>query len=175
MAQELKIYQKKSKLLLGAIGCVVFAILAFFMLISGPSAASVFPPLRWPIVFYPISIAALLGALYFLFIATRGLLKPKPQVILANDGVTVDGFSGRFRADWHDLSGYALHTKALCVLKLKDPEAFVSRQPEGRPRVTARALTDRFGSPFLIDTANLATDMEAIRSVVDNHLQELKS
>ena len=169
----MEIYRKKNKLLLGLAGCVAFAVLALAMLAGGPSPDSVFPPFRWALFFYPLCLVLLAGSLYFASIAAKGLRNPKPLLTLTDEGVVADGFAGQYRASWDELSGYAMQSGSLCVLKLKDPEGFVARQPDGRPRKVARSLTDRFGSPFLIDTANMEPDLASIRAWLEGRLPEL--
>ncbi|MFV0643035.1 MAG: hypothetical protein ACK5NN_00815 [Sphingomonadaceae bacterium] len=171
----MEIYRKKSKLLFGLIALTLFAILGVTMLVSGPSTDSVFPPFRWPWLYYPLSLAVLVGSIWFAYIAAKGLYDPRPEIILSKEGITINGFAGRISANWSELKGYTVSNGKLCVLKLKDPEEFIARQAKGRPRNTARTLTDRFGGPFLINTEHVDADWASIREYLAEHLQELKS
>lgn len=171
MTSELKLYQKKTRLLVGGGAMGIFLVALIFMLISGPNPDSVFAPFRSAMIFYPMAIGgiALLG--YFVWFAYKGLTNPKPRVTISDAGVAVDGFSGRFNANWDEFSGYAVANGPIYVLKLKDLQAFTSRQPAGRQQETVKALSQRFGSPFLIEIGMLDTDEETVRKAVSARLQ----
>ncbi|MGQ3670923.1 hypothetical protein ACT6QG_00815 [Xanthobacter sp. TB0136] len=175
MAAELKLYQKKNKLILGSIGIAVLLVALVVMLINGPDPDSVFGPLRIPELFYTIGIAGVALTLCLLKFALTSLRHPRPRVILSAQGIIVDGFSGRFNANWADVQGYKLASASIYMLHLKDIRSFVENQPSGRPRETARGLSEKFGSPFLIETGMLDADPAAIRDFLEKHVQELKT
>lgn len=174
MASELKIYQKKRNLIVGGLSLALLCVGLIWLLITGPNPDSVFFLFRSPNNFYPIVICGLAFFLYLIHYAVRRLLHPKPLVILSREGVVVDGFAGPFCASWDELSGYALHKTSIYVLHLKDPQDFIARQAAGRPRQSATALLEKFGSPLLIEPSMLDIDRPTLQNYLNQHLQELK-
>lgn len=170
MAVEFKLYQKKSKLIVGAVVMAVFFVFMIFMLFSGPNPDSVFRPFRSALVVYPMAVAGIALTGYLLYFAANSLRNPKPRVVLSHEGVLVDGFSGRFSANWEAFDAYSVDAKQTYVLQLKDLQGFLAAQPAGRPQQTAKVLSERFGSPFLIETAILEGDVAGIQPVLDARL-----
>lgn len=162
MAQELKFYPNKTRLLAGGGVLAMMLVGLIIMMIKGPNPDSVFPIFASAPIVYGMGILGIGGILYLLRFVFKGVSNPRPGVALTADGVSVNGFSGQFTAGWDDFSSYTLHGAASYVLRLKDAPAFIARQPEGRPKVTAQTLTDRFGSPFLIEMGMLEGDKTQI-------------
>ncbi|KNY13544.1 hypothetical protein AKG11_28400 [Shinella sp. SUS2] len=173
MESELKLYQKKQKLMLGGLGVAALLTALVVVLISGPDPSSVFGPLRVPAIFYPLGLAGLALTLYLLRFVIASLRNPVPRVILSAHGVTVDGFSGRFRAPWEEIKGYTVNSQSTYVLHLKDAQAFLERIPPGRAKETARALVGMFGSPLLIETKMLDVETDTIEAFLGKYTQEL--
>lgn len=170
MPSEFKFYQKKTKLILGGAISAAFLIGFLIMLFIGPNPDSIFRPFRSPVIFYPVMIVGLIlfGALARY--AFNSLRNPKPRVTLSESGVLIEGFSGRFSAPWEEFSGYELIRDSIYVLRLKDAEGFAARLPAGRAQQTARALSQKFGSPFMIETALLEADPATIQNVLASRL-----
>jgi hypothetical protein len=175
MDTQLNLYQKKHKLILGGFGVAVLLVAVIVMLINGPDPESIIRPLRNPVIFYVLMFAGLTLTLYLLRFVFNSLRNPKPRVILSASGATVDGFSGRFSAPWEELAGYSVNNSSMFVLHLKDIQAYLAKTPQGRPRETAKALTENFGSPLLIETNMLDTDANTIKSFLEKHIREIKS
>lgn len=172
MEAELKLYQKKHRLIYGSLGIALLFVALVVMLITGPDPESVFAPLRIPEIFYSLAVAGLALTLYLLHFAAGSLRNPRPRVILSGQGIIVDGFSGRFSARWEEFSFYALNGPSIYVLQLSDRQAFINSLPPGRMKETARVLSDKFGSPFLIEMNMLDANTNAVRAFLGRHLEE---
>lgn len=170
MTTELKIYPRKARVVLGGVMMVAFVLLGLFFLAQGPDQGSVFPVFRNPATFYGIMGGGVLLFGWLAFYAANKVLRPRPAVTLGAGGVALDGFSGRFSAGWEAFSGYSLRNGRDIVLHLKDSSGFVAAQAPGRPQVSARTLTERFGSPFLIETGMLAIDPATVIAAVADRL-----
>ena len=164
----MNLYPKKNRLVFGAAGITLFLILIIGILVWGPDPTSPFLFARNPVVFYTTFCGGVLVFLYLLWFATKQLCKPKPRVVLTEQSVTVNGFAGCFSAEWKEYSAYKVNQKNIFILLLKDVSDFISRQPEGRPKASARALSEQFESPFLIEVNSLNTDA----SLVENFIKE---
>lgn len=168
--QELHLYPKRHRLIIGSIGMVFFLLMSIWMLMRGPNPDSVFRLYRSPLVVYSAAVIGILLFGYLLWFAVRQLLNPRPALSLSGQGVCVQGFSGTFSAPWNEFSAYQWRGKSMLVLLLRDGPAFVARQAAGRPQVTARTLLDRFGSPFLIELKNLEADAAELERRIAQHL-----
>ncbi len=169
---ELHLYERKSRLLAGGLVLALLFLLTLFVLLDGPSTSSAFRLLRRPWVFYPLmGLAALMFACWVGFVVWR-LFKPSPLVSLTGQGVSTGGFTGRFTAPWCAVQGLDVNeaTPKLQVLLLKDPQAFVAEQPKGRRAETARVLTQKFGSPFVLDFKLLDADPKVVAQFIVNQL-----
>ncbi|MGU3576565.1 hypothetical protein ACLBWZ_13595 [Brucellaceae bacterium C25G] len=173
MHKEIEIYQKKTKLLIGGFGMGVMAVCMIVALWVGPNPDSIFRFFRSPLMVYGLGSAGLILSLVLFWFALKNLLNPTPRIVISNDGLVVDGFSGRFTAKWNEFSGYTLVNNDIFVVSLKDLNAYISKLPSGRPQATAQALSARFGSPFLIETPMLITDKDTIQKHLSNHLNEI--
>lgn len=170
MSAELALYQKKARLIIGGSIMAIMTVGVAIMAVLGPNPDSVFRPFRSPAMVYGFGIAGVVLGIWITWFAVRSLLNPKPRVVLSENGVVVDGFSGHFSASWSDLSGYSVKNGSNIVLLLKDLDGFIARLGAGRAQQTAKALSERFGSPFLIETSMLATDRETVESYLRGHI-----
>lgn len=173
MTSELALYQKKTRLVMGGSIIAVMFVGLIYMLLLGPNPDSVFRPFRSPVIVYGLGAVGTLLCLWLMWYALGSLRNPKPRVILSGDGAVVDGFSGRLSASWSDFSGYTVRNNSILVLQLKDPDSYISRLAAGRAKQSAKALSERFGSPFLIETAMLQTDPDTVKRYISAHLAEL--
>ncbi|MGY0505389.1 hypothetical protein [Luteimonas sp. e5] len=168
--KELHLYPNKMKLMLGTAGAAAFTLGFLWMLMRGPDPDSVFRVIRSPLIYYPIMLGGALLFAFFTGLAVKQVLNPKPRVSLTAEGVTTTGFAGHFNAPWDAFSACTHHGNNILVMRLKDPDDFISRQAEGRPRESARRLSAEFGSPFLIEFDQLAADREAVQQFIKQHL-----
>lgn len=166
--QELHLYPHKKRVALGAIGVTGLFLGCLWLLMRGPNPDSVFRLMRSPFVVYAVALGGLLLFGWMLWFGIQRLRKPQPAVSLTAQGVRVDGFAGQFSAPWSAFSGYRRHASHMLVLMLHDSNAFIAGQAAGRPQASARALSQRFGSPFLIDLKHL----EADAAEVEQHLSQ---
>lgn len=173
MSKQLAIYQKKTKLIFGGLAMAVMAIGMVVMLWLGPNPDSIFRFFRSPIMVYGLGSAGLILSLWLLWFAVKSLSKPKPRVILSDDGLIVDGFTGRFAGRWSDFTGYTIKNKSIFIILHKDLNTYIASLPSGRPKQTAEALAKRFGSPFIIETPILEIDMNMVERHLQNHLKSI--
>lgn len=171
MTPELKLYQRKTRLLIGGIVMAICMVGLLIQLSIGPNPDSVFRPFRSPLIVYSFGIAGVLLTGYFAWFAFNSLRNPTPRVILSDNGIVVNGFSGKFSANWDEFSGYKLVNGSIYVLLLRDADKFLAGQPSGRAQQTARTLSEKFGSPFLIETSMLDVRNETVQNVLKEHLQ----
>lgn len=175
MSAELALYQKKARLVIGGAIMAIMTVGVAIMIVLGPNPDSAFRAFRSPAMVYGLGIAGVVLGLWITWFAVRSLLNPKPRVILSEKGAVVDGFSGRFSASWDDFNGYSVRNGTVIVLMLKDLDGYIARLGAGRPQQTAKALSDRFGSPFLIETSMLATDRETVESYLRGHIAKVEA
>jgi len=173
MSSQLAIYQKKTKLIIGGLAMAVMAFGMVVMLWIGPNPDSIFRFFRSPLMVYGLGCAGLLLSLWLLWFAMKSLSKPKPRVMISDDGLIVDGFTGRFAGKWSDFTGYTIKNKSIFVILHKDLKTYISSLPSGRPQQTAQALSRRFGSPFVIETPILETEMSTIEKHLQKHLKSI--
>ncbi|MEJ5082055.1 STM3941 family protein [Ochrobactrum sp. MYb379] len=171
MSQQLVIYQKKTKLIIGGLVMAAMAVGMVVMLWIGPNPDSIFRFYRSPLMVYGLGCVGLLLSLWLLWFAMKSLGKPKPRVIISDDGLIVDGFTGRFAGRWSDFTGYTIKNKSIFIILHKDLDTYIASLPSGRPKQTAEALARRFGSPFIIETSILETEMSTVEKHLQNHLR----
>lgn len=116
MSTTLSIYQKKTKLIIGGFVMAVMAIVMVFMLWQGPNPDSIFRFFRSPLMVYGFGCAGLILSLWFFWFALKSLSKPKPRIVISDDGLIVDGFTGQFSGKWRDFTGYVIKNKSIFII-----------------------------------------------------------
>lgn len=156
-----KLYPKKYKLALGAFGTGSLFVLAAVAAAIGPSGTSYLFFLRDPVLYYGVMALAMAVFGYLLFFSVRNLRNPKPWAILSDDEVETTTFNLPYVAPWDAFNSIVRVSgkrSNMLVLRLKDPQAYLAQLPSSRKKTMAKALINRFESPFLLDMNALNID-----------------
>ncbi|THT98724.1 hypothetical protein E9531_13670 [Lampropedia puyangensis] len=172
--ETFKLYPKRHKLALGAFGTGCLFLLAVAAAVLGPSGTSMFFFLRDPILYYSVMALGMAVFGFLLFFSLRNLRTPKPWATLNAEGIETTTFSSQFSAPWSAFNGIARMSNKrsdILVLLLKEPDAFLAQLPSGRNKTMAKALINRFHSPFLVDISALQADPQQVILYLQSHIQ----
>lgn len=164
-ADVFKLYPKKHKLALGAFGTGSLLVLAAVAAGIGPSGTSTYFFLRDPLLYYGLMALAMAAFGYLFLFSLRNLRKPKPWAILSPSEVQTNAFNLYFEERWQAFNGIMRVSgkrSNMLVLRLKNPQHYLDQLPSGRKKTMAKALTNRFGSPFLLDLNALNVDPQQV-------------
>jgi len=157
-----------SKLLLLAVGCILLGL--FFVIVQPHDPGN---PLTLPVIVvifgaFIVIIGFLLGTLYF-----RQILKNGPGLIIDNTGFT--DYTTALAAGyipWTEVKGIKpitvgkYKTKFIAIL-LKDPNAFLERQPNALKRKAMTLNFRNYGSPIQLSSGSLKCSFDELL----HHLQ----
>lgn len=169
-----KLYPKKYKLALGAFGTGSLFVLAAVAAAIGPSGTSTYFFLRDPILYYGVMALAMAVFGFLLFFSLKNLRDPKPWVILTDDTVETTTFNLHYTAPWQDFNSIVRVSgkrSNMLVLRLRDPQAYLAQLPSGRKKTMAKALINRFESPFLVDLSALNIDAYQVVLYLQSKIQ----
>lgn len=164
-ADVFKLYPKKHKLALGAFGTGSLLVLAAVAAGIGPSGTSNYFFLRDPLLYYGLMALAMAAFGFLFFFSLKNLRHPKPWAVLSPTDVETSAFSLHFHASWDAFNGIMRVSgkrSNMLVLRLKDPQRYLDQLPSGRTKTMAKAFTNRFGSPFLLDLNALNVDQHQV-------------
>ena len=161
---------KLTKLLLLSVGCIL---LGLFFVIFQPHEPGIF--LTLPVIVIIVGalillIGFLLGTLYF-----RQIIKNGPGIIIDNTGFT-DYSSGLAAGyiSWTEVRGIKAITppknkQKFIIVILKNPDAFLERQPNALKRKAMTMNFRNYGSPVQLTDNSLACSIDELLHHLQSH------
>ena len=179
MDETVKLYSKKSKLLLILGGCVLFVVSGIWIILTDPESHNVLFDNRVAEVL--VGVAACLLGLAGGYFSIKTMLNKEPAILLSSAGVYDNSSAVSFGfIPWSDISDVyetsvqssVASRQRFVVLGLFDPDKYLSKETSSWKKLILSANLKMSGSPATISSGTLGMKHDELLALISRYFRQ---